>query len=197
MLSQHDKEVIFHKFMNGSVKEKNIAIQLIYEEFQPVMFKKLRYKYQDLSVSEAQDIVQDAFIKLATTTSKPRSAESLCSWVITITENTALDLFKKAYKKNEIPLPEEVDIEDDENDTLNLVELSWISEFDIQDCVSKGIYIFSKKFSHNAAVISMSLDSMSISQIAEVISRTEGATKQFIYESKKKLAPYIEHCLEN
>lgn len=194
MLSQSEKEAIFHKFVNGSAIEKNSAIQLIYEEFQPVMYKKLRYQHQDLSESEAQDIVQDAFLKLATTTSKPKSAESLVSWVMTITENTAIDLFKRAYKKYELPLPEEIDVSDD--DPPVSPENALATEFDVQDCVSKGLIIFSHKFPQNAAAISMSLDNMAIVEIAEVMSRTEAATKQYIYESKKKLAPYIEHCLE-
>lgn len=194
MLSQLEKEAIFHKLVNGSAIEKNGAIQLIYEEFQPVMYKKLRFQYQDLSENEAQDIVQEAFIKLATTTSRPKSAESLVSWVITISENTAIDLFKRAYKKYEIPLPEDLDFSDDEPPTSPENVLA--TEFDIQDCVSKGLIGFSQKFPQNAAAISMSLDNMAIVEIAEVISRTEAATKQYIYESKKKLAPYIEHCLE-
>jgi DNA-directed RNA polymerase specialized sigma24 family protein len=194
MLSQPEKEAIFHKLVNGSAIEKNGAIQLIYEEFQPVMYKKLRFQYQDLSENEAQDIVQEAFIKLATTTSRPKSAESLVSWVITISENTAIDLFKRAYKKYEIPLPEDQDFSDDEPPTSPGNVLA--SEFDVQDCVSKGLIGFSQKFPQNAAAISMSLDNMAIVEIAEVISRTEAATKQYIYESKKKLAPYIEHCLE-
>ena len=194
MLSQLEKEAIFHKLVNGSAIEKNSAIQLIYEEFQPVMYKKLRYQYQYLSESEAQDIVQDAFLKLATTTSQPKSAESLVSWVITIAENTALDLFKRAYKKYEIPLPEEVDFSDDDPPASPGNALA--TEFDVQDCVSKGLIVFSQKFPQNAAAISMSLYNMAIVEIAEVISRTEAATKQYIYESKKKLAPYIEHCLE-
>jgi RNA polymerase sigma factor (sigma-70 family) len=194
MLSQLEKEVIFHKFVDGSVIEKNSAIQLIYEEFQPVMYKKLRYQYHKLSEDEAQDIVQDAFLKLATTSSKPKSAESLVSWVISIAENTALDLFKRAYKEYEIPLPEELDVIDDESP--GSLRNTLATEFDVQDCVSKGLIIFSHKFPQSATAISMSLDNMAIVEIAEVIFRTEAATKQFIYESKKKLAPYIEHCLE-
>ena len=195
MLSQQEKETIFHKLVKGNAIEKNSAIQLIYEEFQPVMYKKLRYQYQYLSEGEAQDIVQDAFLKLATTSSKPQSAESLVSWIITISENTALDLFKRAYKKYEIPLPEEMDIGDDNEPSKSTGSLL-APDFDVQDCVSTGLINFSQKFPQNAAAISMSLDNMAISEIAEVISRTEGATKQYIYESKKKLAPYIEHCLE-
>lgn len=189
MLSESQKEIVFQKLVNGSFSEKNSAVQLIYEEFQPVMYKKLRYQYQNLSESEAQDIVQDAFLKLATTTSKPKSPESLTSWVVTIVENTALDLFRRAYKKYEIALPEE--------DDINLVPDSRSEQefgFDIQDCVSKGLITFSQKYPQNAAVISMSMDDLRIAQIAEIISRTEAATKQYIYESKKKLMPYIEHC---
>ncbi len=116
------------------------------------------------------------------------------SWVITISENTALDLFKRAYRKYEIPLPEEMDIADEDSPPQSGAVLT--ADFDVQDCVSKGLINFSHKFPQNAAAISMSLDNMAIAEIAEVISRTEGATKQYIYESKKKLAPYIEHCLE-
>jgi RNA polymerase sigma factor (sigma-70 family) len=195
MLSQQEKEAIFRHLVSDSAIEKSGAIKLIYEEFQPVVYRKLRYKYQDLSSSEAQDIVQDAFLKLATTNSKPQSAASLFSWVLTIAENTALDLFKKAYKKYEIPLPDETETVD--GDLSSEVEASLEVESDIQDCVSKGLTVFSKKFPQNALVISMSLESMSIVEIAEVISRTVGATKQYVYESKKKLAPFIEHCLDN
>lgn len=194
MLSQVEKETIFHKLVDGSPIEKNSAIQLIYEEFQPVIYKKLRYQYQELSESDAQDIVQDAFLKLVTTSSKPQSAESLVSWVIAIAMNTAIDLFRKAYKKYDIPLPEEVDILEDEAPSRPGASL--IVEFNAQDCVLKGLIIFSQKFPQNTAVISMSLDGMAIVEIAQVTSRTEAATKQYIYESKKKLAPYIEHCLE-
>lgn len=194
MFSQLEKETIFHKLVNGNVIEKNSAIQLIYEEFQPVMYKKLRYQHQKLSESEAQDIVQDAFLKLTTTTSKPQSAESLASWVITIAENTAIDLFRKAYKKYEIPLPEEADISVEDTPSSFVDPIA--AEFDVRDCFSRGFIIFSKKFPQNAAVISMSLDNMAIVQIAQVIFRTEAATKQYIYEGKKKLAPFIEHCLE-
>jgi DNA-directed RNA polymerase specialized sigma24 family protein len=194
MLSQPEKAAIFHLLVNGSVREKNSAIQKIYEEFQCVMYKKLRYQYRDLSESEAQDIVQDSFLKLATTTSRPKSAESLTTWLITIVENTALDLFKKAYRKHEIPLPEEED-ESQEVDRVQHRAQVHTPDFDVQECVSSSIVRFSEKFPQNAAVISMSLDKIAILKIAAIISRTEAATKQYIYESKKKLAPYIEHCL--
>jgi RNA polymerase sigma factor (sigma-70 family) len=192
MLTQQEKEAIFQKLVNGSFSEKNTAIQLIYEEFQPVMFKKLRYQYRDLSESEAQDIVQDAFLKLATTTSKPKSAESLVSWAMTIVNNTALDLFRGAAsrRQHEINLPEDQDIE-----LVPDPRIEGESSFDTRDCVSKGLLVFSQKYPENAYVISMSMDNFKIAQIAEIISRTEGATKQYIYESKKKLIPFIEHCL--
>ena len=64
MLSQLEKEAIFHKLVNGSAIEKNSAIQLIYEEFQPVMYKKLRYQYQYLSISMLLKVAFDNTILL-------------------------------------------------------------------------------------------------------------------------------------
>ena len=190
MLSQHQKEVIFHKLARGSVLEKNAAIKQIYEEFQPVMYKKLRYQYQDLNEWDAQDIVQNAFLKLATTTSKPKSPESLVSWIVTIVENTALDLFRRAYKKYENTLPG-----DDDMDLFVDPTSEKDFQHDMQDCFTKGLVVFSQRYPQNAAVISMSMDELRISQIAELISRTEAATRQYIYESKRKLKPFVEHCI--
>lgn len=192
MLTEIELESIFDRLVMGNPFKKNSAIQEIYEEFQPIMYKKLRRKFQSISENEAQDIVQDAFLKLATTKAYPKTATTLVSWIFTIAENTALDLFKKAYKKYELPLP---DLNHSDDDILCTYQESNNINRSIEDCVSKGIEVFSSNFPDNGFAISMSLDSIPISDIASMVHRTEGATRQYIFESKKKLAPFIEHCL--
>lgn len=193
MLTDIELESIFDRFIMGDSSKKNSAIQEIYEEFQPIMYKKLRRKFQSISEDEAQDIVQDAFLKLATTKAYPKTSTALVSWIFTISENTALDLFKKAYKKYELPFP---DLNDSESEISCGYQESDSSNRNIEDCVSRGIERFSSNYPDNGFAISMSLDSISISNIASMVNRSEGGTRQYIFESKKKLASYIEHCRE-
>jgi DNA-directed RNA polymerase specialized sigma24 family protein len=205
MLSQEQKKLIFDGIYSKDPSHKRWAVESIYKEFEIHLYKKLRYQFPDLSEFEVSDIIQDAFIKLATTESLPQSPDSMASWLIKVAGNGALDLLKKAYRSHEIPIPEDIEYFGDEfeseTDVESIINQAPIEEstsvsVGIQDCVDKGINEFAKKNPQNAVVIKMSLDSVPIVDISIVISRTAAATKQFIYESKKKLAPYIEHCLE-
>jgi DNA-directed RNA polymerase specialized sigma24 family protein len=192
MLNQIEIEAVYINLVGSDVARKRLAINKIYEAFQPNMFTKLRYKYQDLSENEAQDIVQDAFIKIATSNSLPKKPEALVSWVLEVVDNTALDLFKKAYKRYEIPLPE------DENEGDHGTSFHFNTERyeDTEDCVSKGVLSFSKKFPLHAAALSMSLAKKSTIDISQMLKRTENATWTFLHEGKKKVAPYLKHCFE-
>jgi len=190
MLDKEKKELIFDCLTGKSLVDKNWAIEMLYEEFEHFLFRKLRYQFNKLSEDESRDIVQDAFLKLATTSALPKNAEALISWLLAVVNNTALDLFKKAYRVNELPMPDD-DLSEGycESDNVSLV-----APFNISDCVDKGIKKFSNSNSLAAAAITMSLNDFSVEEISTVIERSLGATKQFIYESKKKLKPYIEHC---
>jgi DNA-directed RNA polymerase specialized sigma24 family protein len=192
MLNEIEIEVVFKNLTGNDIDRKRLAINKIYEAFHPTMFRKLRYKFQDLSENEAQDIIQDAFIKITTSNALPREAKALVSWVFEVVEKTALDLFKKAYKRLEIPLP--VDgTEGNEGSTFHYNVTEYI---DTEDCVSKGIFSFSKQFPVYAAALSMSLAKQSIADIAIMLNRTEGATKVFLMECRKKSMPYLKHCFE-
>jgi DNA-directed RNA polymerase specialized sigma24 family protein len=216
MLDTNVLDEIFSNLTGKDVDAKIRAVSKIYIEFRPLLFKKLRYKFRALSENDIQDIVQEAFLKVYTTTALPGSARQLPSWILMIAENTALDLFRKAYVKNEIAWPQEDDddgLSKESNPLLSLTEEK-LANKDIVDslgaivstgsvlnrgvekCVGEGMSSFGLKFPEREAILSLALDGYSIADIAIVYKRTEAAMKQFIYESKKKLAPFIASCLE-
>jgi RNA polymerase sigma factor (sigma-70 family) len=208
MLNASELESIFDGLTGTDIDAKSSAISQIYDEFMPMLYKKMRYKFRSLSENDAEDIVQEAFLKIFTTTSKPSTPAAIGNWVITIVENTALDLFKKAYKKNELSWP----TNDDQSDA-DFVDLGTLDNADIaighgqcslsldplnrevEECVSQGVLEFSEKHPDRGAAISMHLDGLPVVEMATLFNRTEAAMRQFIYESKKKLAPFTQHCL--
>ena len=197
MLSAVELNSLF-KDLSGGVAAKSRAVGSIYSKLSPILFKKMRYRYRALSESDVHDILQDAFLKIYSSKSLPKSAEAIPSWVFVIVENAALDLFRKAYKKNELNWPQ-----DSEGNSLEEIDVadqacsiaSSHLNREVEDCVSKGMAKFSRLHPERELAISMSLDGSSIAEIAGVFRRTDAAMKQYIYESKKKLAPFIEHCI--
>jgi DNA-directed RNA polymerase specialized sigma24 family protein len=217
MLDPNLLDEIFSNLIGKDVDAKIQAVSKIYKEFRPLLFKKLRYKFRSLSENDVQDIVQEAFLKVYTTSALPSSARQLPSWILMIAENTALDLFRKAYVKNEIAWPQD-EGDDDESSTESnflrnlteeklanknivdgvgaIVSTGSVLNRGVEKCVDEGMSSFSLKFPEREAILSLALDGYSIADIALVYKRSEAAMKQFIYESKKKLAPFIASCLE-
>lgn len=203
-----------HKNLCSKDKDTKIfAVEKIYEEYGSMLLKRMRYKFRSLSLNDVEDIVQDAFLKIYTTSSLPESPSKLSSWIITITENTSLDMCRRAYKKHELEISEEADSDDgqhisfldkidsDEYQNRTVINtdgvITAISEplnREVEECVHKGLEEFGQKHPEGEAVISMSMDGHPVQEIALLFHRTEVAMRQFIYQCKKKLAPYIAHC---
>ena len=87
----------------------------------------------------------------------------------------------------------------DDNDALEGGEIPSVSgglpgDDSIDECVDAGIKRYAEKMPARAAALMLQLDGFSIREIADRIVRSEQATSQFLYESRRKLAPFIEHC---
>jgi DNA-directed RNA polymerase specialized sigma24 family protein len=117
MLSVTELNSLF-KDLSGDAAAKSRAVGSLYSKLSPILFKKMRYRYRALNENDIHDILQDAFLKIYSSKSLPKSAEALPGWVFAVVENAALDLFRKAYKKNEIGWPQ-----DSEGNLLDEVEM--------------------------------------------------------------------------
>jgi DNA-directed RNA polymerase specialized sigma24 family protein len=189
----------------------------------PIVFKKLRYQFfKSISENEANDIVQDAFLKIYTTSSLPASFEALPSWVCKLVKNNALDLFKKAYVINELDeygISRYDYIGDDqevESATLSALDISEdairncvfigkngsIKGFnnqinrEVEGCMTESMKVFGLNHPQRNVAISMLMDGKPVMDIALTLGKTVSATWVYIHESKKKLTPFIKNCLE-
>ena len=141
---------------------------------------------------EAEDIYQETIVKIIKGIGSVRDNKKFRSWCWQIARNTLIDHFRK-FDKYDQALKEtsmndkifEKDIEHPKEETETR-----------EECVSKGIQEFGKIMPERAYVIQLKMNEVSIETISERIGRTAAATKQYVSQSRKKVAPFIKHCLE-
>ena len=109
-----------------------------------------------------------------------------------IARNTVTDNYRK--KPKEMPI-EELDEEGQraaENQTLS----AWgeNGSRSAEECFSKGLILFKEVEPERAYVIELLVEGVDGQEIANRISRSYTATRQYLTHCRKALAPYVEHC---
>jgi RNA polymerase sigma factor (sigma-70 family) len=83
----------YNSLVKDCLKQKPAAQQQLYEHFAPVMMG-VCYRYTK-SVSDAEDVLQEGFVKVYVNLSKYKSTGELGAWIRRIMVTTALNYLKK------------------------------------------------------------------------------------------------------
>lgn len=145
-----------------------------------------------LSVDDAEDVTQEVYLKVFRNSEKGLGYKSPEAWLWTIVHNAALDLLRTRGRagKREIVFDDSISAEVDSQSATEAINTSE----SIDECVDEGVRRFAGLMPERATVLLLQLDGLPISEIAKQIARTERATTQYLYESRKHLAPFVEHC---
>jgi hypothetical protein len=66
----------------------------------------------------------------------------------------------------------------------------------VDDCVGKGLSLFAKKEPDRAYALELVIEGVDGKEIADRLGRTEMATRQYLTQSRKHIAPFIQDCLQ-
>jgi len=107
--------------VQGSIENNRKMQELLYERFAPKMYALcLRYSKNP---DDAQDLLQDGFMKIFKNLPKFRGEGSLEGWMRRIFVNTSIEYFRKVVRVQEMSEVQEYGIEDKEWNVLdNLAE---------------------------------------------------------------------------
>jgi RNA polymerase sigma factor (sigma-70 family) len=185
-----DEELIRH--LNSDGRQQRRALTYLYQSKAQDFGRYFRRS--GLNHADAEDAVQDAILKVFKSSQKYSGEGTLNSWMWAIARNVLID--RKRAEKRSL------------EDTLNDVEWSskgikieeesdnGLISADIEMCVSKGIKKFARDDPERAYAISLHVEGVEGREVAERIGRTYEATRQYLLQSRQKLAPYISNCLE-
>ena len=165
---------------------KKIEFEQIFTQHKEQIIRML--KYMGLSDAMCADISQETFIELLKEMAKDVKIDYPLAWLKRVSRNKAINHFKSGVMKYEDSNTEILDFEPSKelvgNDVL------------IQDCVNGKILQFKEKHPARANAIQEQLDGVSIKEIAQSIGRTDSATREYLSQSKKKIAEFLVDCKE-
>ena len=150
---------------------------------------------------EANELVQDAFEMLWKKILNGEHLDSPLAFLLTVCRNKTLNLLTSSYRKAQLEafnkdkfsIGKDLSVIDDEG-ALGSNEGEFGDAELRGDCVRRRLHEFEVAHPDAAYVIRMQLKGLPMIKIAEAISRTSEATRQYIYQCKKKIRPYLEEC---
>jgi RNA polymerase sigma factor (sigma-70 family) len=181
-------------------RQQELALQALYRK--SAEFRR-HFQFKGMSEQLAADLVQETIVKIFKSSTSYSGGggfgdTSANSWMWTIARNVMNDHLR-LKKTDEVSLDDDglgdvarhaIEVElADKNAHGSVTQTA-------QDCVSKGIEDFAAEYPDRARVLEMQLDGEDIASIGRRINRSVAATKEFLSQCKKKLAPFIQHCTE-
>lgn len=171
---------LYEKLIRNCIEKNARAQHDLYQLFAPAMFKVcLRYAPDHAS---AQDIFQDAFVKVFENLHKVKQASHLPGWVKRVFVYTAIDALRSTAKfRQHIAIDNALQLE---NPAFGIE--STLATADILELVQKlptrsrmvfNLYVM-EGFAHK--------------EIAEMLSITEGTSKSQLFEAKKALQKALQ-----
>lgn len=161
--------------------EGKLKFEVIYERYKNLMFYTANSVLGDTRDSE--DIVQDAFMKIIEIIDDiddPNSPQTRCL-IVTITENKAIDLYRKRKAKTVVPFEEE---------HTGVPEQSLIDQIEENDRLVKAIALLPGKY--REVLLLKYAQGYSVDEIAKILSTTKENVKKTIQRARKKLGDYLD-----
>lgn len=167
------------KLIQDCINEKNAAQKYLYEKYSPKMYYVcLRYARH---ASEAQDMLQDGFIKVFDNISSFKNNGSFEGWIRRIIVNTALNYCRKTSYKQE-----QLGIEDYQDKVVKSKAVSNLGEQELLALIQKLPDGYRMVF--NLSV----LEGYSHKEIAEMLDITESTSRSQLAKSRKWMQNELE-----
>ncbi len=163
-------------------EQRNYAFNLIVMKYQEKLYwhiRKIVIRHDD-----ADDVLQNTFIKVWKSLDKFREASKLYTWLYRIATNESLTFLKQQKNKYLLPL------EDHENSLKNsLMSDVYFNGDEIQLKLQKAILTLPEK---QRIVFNMKyFDEMKYDDMAEILKTSVGALKASFHHAVKKIEKYL------
>jgi RNA polymerase sigma factor (sigma-70 family) len=161
--------------------QKNEYFEEIYERYANKVYRKC-YSFV-YNQEKAEDLTHDIFLKLIVKIGTYKETSKFSTWLYSITYNYCMDQIRTRKKKTEVPLPDQIDISDeDDGDFLDFQSTELAKS--LKEMPSEERAILQMKYQED----------FSIKEIAETMKISESAVKMRLLRSKEKLKKiYLEN----
>lgn len=173
------------------------ALRGLYDKYRKRLLRFL--VHQGASEDAAEEIVQDTFLKVWKSAESFRQDAKASSWIHTIAKN---GLISRARRASPVAFMDEEALQASEavyrenNATACLLAVrSQDAQTALQECYEHAYGQFAGQFPGCAEALNRVVqDGWSIDEVAAMLQRTNGATREFLSQCRKKLKRFLEPC---
>lgn len=173
------------KWYSSNEEMKEREFQTIYEEYYETVYMTVHNVLKERTL--VHDGIQETFIKIYRHLEKIKGLENKKAWIVTISKNTALDLYRKQKKRNEYNV-EDVYIRNEERNASHIEENHEIEE------ENRWFMEKMKKLKkEDREIIELKyFQGLSEKEIAKAMDIKEGTVKSRLYRAKEKLKNLLD-----
>ena len=176
-------DALIKKFLHGKPQQVSRAISMLYDELAKKFLGHL-YK-RGISDADAQDIIQDVFLKIADKPKLIAKADQVFPYVWRIFFNAYNE-----YLRGKQTLSVEDPIEDGNGERV----LGTYTNNDLllETCIGEAMSSLRKRSYDEALVIELStINGWGLKEVAVFVDKSYGATREYVSQARKKLQELI------
>lgn len=149
-----------------------------------------------MSKAEAEELQQNLWMRIAAHAEDFEPGRKPSTWIWAIARRLLIDELRKTSRRHEVTQGDDFDITMDARQLQETANRSTAGD-SIVDCVHRGLLRYADIHLEGAmAVLLRDLEGWNITELAQFLERTEGATRTFLSQVRKKLQPFLEPCFE-
>ncbi len=177
-----EEELLIAELQNDKTKEQ--AFRVLITTYKERLYWHIRKIV--ISHDDADDVLQNTFIKVFRSIDKFKQESKLYSWMYRIATNEAITFLKKRAKESNIDI---TDLRSDMVSTLDADE--WYNGDDIQRILQKAIATLPQK---QQLVFNMKyFDEITYDHMSEILETSTGALKASYFHAVRKIEDFIKN----
>lgn len=144
-----------------------------------------------MTQAQAEDLSQDVFVKILLAIGEFRGDCPLEAWLWKIARNSLISFIRQSR--------EDTGLDDEMLDTILAASATSHDQTDtvagMQECVNARFIVFAKKHPDRAQALALLIyKEWDIPDLATILDRTAGATREYLSQCRKLLRPFLEEC---
>lgn len=146
--------------------------------------------------ADVEDLLQDLWTRIAAHAADFDPGRNPSTWIWAIARNLWHDEMRKRYKLREDAGGHDLEGLTEEAEAV-AAPLCVVPGETLADCVQRGLQHFARVHDEGAMAVQLrDLEGWGIGELAQFLGRTEGATRTFLSQVRKRLEPFLKPCFE-
>ncbi len=148
------------------------------------------YRLHGASPADAENWLHETFVRVLRSIDTLRDHSRLAAWLWRTARNVMIDAMRSANRLPSVDGEMSETLCDKRDGPVEQLEHTQIDE-----CVRRGFDRFAARYPECAqCLVWATVDGLTMQELAELIGRSEGATREYLSQCRKKLRPYLESC---